>query len=105
MLRMIIVDRAGRESTVDVREGLTLLENIHNAGFGEVLALCGGSCSCATCHVFVGDDGIEKVGAAAGDESELLESSLHREPESRLSCQINVTAELDGLRVTIAPEE
>ena len=105
MPKIIIVDRAGRDTAVEAQEGLSLMENIRNAGYDELLALCGGCCSCATCHVFVDPDWSEQVGAATGDELELLDCSDHRLPESRLSCQIDISSEHAGLRVTIAPED
>ena len=66
-------------------------------------ALCGGCCSCATCHVYVAD-GFD-AGKAGADEDDLLDSSDHKTPASRLSCQIAFTSALDGLKVTIAPED
>ncbi|MCA3254575.1 MAG: 2Fe-2S iron-sulfur cluster binding domain-containing protein, partial [Alphaproteobacteria bacterium] len=69
------------------------------------LALCGGCCSCATCHVLVDDAWTAAAGGPNADENDLLDSSDHRGPTSRLSCQIQMTAALDGLRVTIAPED
>jgi len=105
MPKIIIVDRAGRDGAAEAQEGLSLMENIRNAGYDELLALCGGSCSCATCHVFVNDDWINQVGPPEGDELELLDCSDHRRHESRLSCQIEIGPSHDGLRVTIAPED
>ena len=71
----------------------------------ELLALCGGCCSCATCHIHVDAGAIDKLPAMSEDEDDLLESSDHRNETSRLSCQIPFTADLDGLKVTIAPED
>ena len=106
MLTITVVDRSGRENAVEAQSGISVMENLRNAGFDEILALCGGCCSCATCHVFIGEDyWIKRVGAATGDELDLLECSDHREPRSRLSCQIEMSIELNGLRVTIAPED
>jgi 2Fe-2S ferredoxin len=69
------------------------------------LALCGGCCSCATCHVHVDPDFAALLPPMSEDENDLLDSSDHRNETSRLSCQIHLTAALDGLRVTIAPED
>ncbi|WP_051187263.1 2Fe-2S iron-sulfur cluster-binding protein [Sphingobium wenxiniae] len=74
-------------------------------GFDELLALCGGCCSCATCHVFIDPEFIESLPAPGEDENDLLDSSDHRNDRSRLACQIGLNAGLDGLRVTIAPED
>ena len=105
MPKLIVVDRSGNESTVDVDDGLTVMEAIRDNGFDELLALCGGCCSCATCHVHIDSAQLDKLPAMSEDEDDLLESSDHRAANSRLSCQIPFTAELDGLRVTIAPED
>lgn len=105
MPNLIVVNRAGDETNIDAREGISVMEAIRDNGFDELLALCGGCCSCATCHVFVDEAWVGVVGAACGDEDDLLDSSDHRGERSRLSCQIMMTAALDGLRVAIAPED
>ena len=105
MPQLIIVTRDGTEKTVEGRTGWSVMENIRDNGFDELLALCGGCCSCATCHVHVDPEWIDAVGAANPDEDDLLDTSDHRVATSRLSCQIEFSAELDGLRVQIAPED
>ena len=105
MPKLTIVNRIGAEKTIEAQAGLSVMENIRDAGFDELLALCGGCCSCATCHVIVDADWIAEVGGPDGDEDDLLESSDHRNERSRLSCQIEMTAALDGLKVAIAPED
>ena len=105
MPSLIIVDRGGNEKIVEGRVGWSVMENIRDNGFDELLALCGGCCSCATCHVHVDPEWIEKVGKAKPDEDDLLDTSDHRNETSRLSCQIEFKDALDGLRVTIAPED
>ncbi len=105
MPKLIVVNRAGRESAVDVADGLTVMEAIRDNGFDELLALCGGCCSCATCHVHVDPAFSDALPAISEDEDDLLESSDHRNDTSRLGCQIPFTADLDGLKVTIAPED
>jgi 2Fe-2S ferredoxin len=105
MPKLTIVTRSGEESTIEAQAGLSVMEAIRDAGFDELLALCGGCCSCATCHVHVDAAWTEAVGAPDGDEDDLLDSSDHRNASSRLSCQIEMTDRLDGLRVTIAPED
>jgi 2Fe-2S ferredoxin len=69
------------------------------------MALCGGCCSCATCHIYVSDSGMDRLQEISADESDLLESSDHRTERSRLACQIKVTAGLDQLHIEIAPED
>lgn len=105
MPRLIVVNRAGEESTIEADTGLSVMEAIRDNGFDELLALCGGCCSCATCHVHVDAEWVEKLPAISADEDDLLDSSDHRDATSRLSCQIQMTAALDGLKVAIAPED
>ncbi|MGX7951899.1 2Fe-2S iron-sulfur cluster-binding protein [Tsuneonella sp. HG249] len=105
MPKLIVVNRAGEESTVDAADGLTVMEAIRDNGFDELLALCGGCCSCATCHVHVDPAFKDRLPAMSEDEDDLLESSDHRDENSRLGCQVPLTADLDGLKVTIAQED
>lgn len=105
MPKLVVVTRDGQEKTVDGDVGLSVMEVIRENGFDELLALCGGCCSCATCHVHVDEDWADRLPKMSEDENDLLESSDHRDGSSRLSCQIPFTAELDGLRVTIAAED
>ena len=105
MPKMIVTSREGAESQIDVESGLTVMEAIRDHGFDELLALCGGCCSCATCHIHVDPEFADKLPKITEDEDDLLESSDHRNDSSRLSCQIPFTDDLDGLKVTIAPED
>lgn len=105
MPKLFVTNRDGETSEIEVESGLNVMEAIRDNGFDELLALCGGCCSCATCHVYVEDGNKDAMAAMSEDEDDLLESSDHRKDHSRLSCQIPFTAELDGLKVTIAPED
>ena len=105
MPKLVVVNRAGEEKTVQASAGLSVMEAIRDNGFDELLALCGGCCSCATCHIHVDADWAAKLPAMSEDENDLLDSSDHREATSRLSCQIHMTDALDGLKVAIAPED
>ena len=105
MTSISIIDRSGSERSIVARNGISLMENIRDAGFDELLALCGGCMSCATCHVFVDDAYLDRLPTISEDENDLLDSSDARQANSRLSCQIPVSADLDGLRATIAPED
>ena len=105
MPKLIVTTREGETSEIQVEDGLTVMEAIRDNGFDELLALCGGCCSCATCHVHVDGDFVGKLPEMSEAEDDLLESSDHRVETSRLSCQIPFTADLDGLKVTIAPED
>src|SRR5436309_2358305 len=79
--------------------GATVMETAMNIDVPGILATCGGSCSCATCHVYVREDWFEKLGALSLEELDMLDTAHDLEPTSRLSCQILVTEELDGLTV------
>jgi 2Fe-2S ferredoxin len=103
--RLIVTTRDGSEHEVEARAGWSVMENIRDNGFDELLALCGGCCSCATCHVHVDAEWIGRLKPVQADEDDLLDSSDHRTGTSRLSCQILFAPELDGLRVRIAPED
>ena len=105
MPKLIVTTRSGETREVEAAAGLTVMEAIRDNGFDELLALCGGCCSCATCHVHVDPDWSERVGPPNRDEDDLLDTSDHRVGTSRLSCQIEFRPELDGLRVQIAPED
>ena len=105
MPKLIVVNRAGEEKEVEAGEGLSVMEAIRDNGFDELLALCGGCCSCATCHVHVDPAFADKLPPMSEDENDLLDSSDHRDEYSRLSCQIALTSELDGLKVKIAEED
>lgn len=105
MPRLTVTTRNGDTSDIEVGDGLTVMEAIRDNGFDELLALCGGCCSCATCHVHVDPAFAALLPAMGADEDDLLESSDHRAANSRLSCQLPFTSALDGLRVTIAPED
>lgn len=105
MPKLVVANRAGEESTINAGSGLSVMEAIRDNGFDELLALCGGCCSCATCHVHVDAAFAGKLPEMSEDESDLLDSSDHRDETSRLSCQLIMSAELDGLKVSIAPED
>ncbi|OJW73866.1 MAG: ferredoxin [Sphingomonadales bacterium 63-6] len=105
MPKLIVVNRAGEETSVEVGQGLTVMEAIRDNGFDELLALCGGCCSCATCHVHVDPAFKDVLPAITMDEDDLLDSSDHRDENSRLSCQIPFTDAMDGMKVTIAKED
>ena len=102
---MPVITRSGEAKDVNAENGLSLMEVIRDNGFDELLALCGGCCSCATCHVHIDPAFVDKLPKMGEDENDLLDSTDHRDENSRLSCQIPVSAELDGLIVTIAAED
>lgn len=105
MAQVSVVMRDGTEKSIEANAGLSVMEILRDAGVDELLALCGGCCSCATCHVYVDPAFEAALPAITDDESDLLDSSSHRQSNSRLSCQIQFSDELDGLKVTVAPED
>jgi 2Fe-2S ferredoxin len=100
-----VTTRAGTSLTLPAKPGMSVMEIIRDGEVDELLALCGGCCSCATCHVYVDAADMARTGGPNADEADLLDGSDHRTAGSRLSCQIAWTPALDGLRVTIAPED
>jgi len=99
-----VVDLNGSEQQLNVAVGGVLMEPLRDLDSG-ISAICGGMCSCATCHVYVDSEWVSKLPAAMSDETDMLRDLSTRRDNSRLSCQIQLTAAIDGLRVTIAPEE
>jgi len=105
MAEIFVTTRDGIEIALEAKPGMSVMEIIRDGGVDELLALCGGCCSCATCHVYVEAGEAAGLSEASADENDLLDSSEHKTPASRLSCQIAFTAALDGLKVVIAPED
>lgn len=105
MTNITVISRDGASRDIQAENGLSLMEVLRDNGIDELLALCGGCCSCATCHVQIDPSFADKLTPMGEDENDLLDSSDHRNEYSRLSCQIPVTDALDGLVVTIAAED
>ncbi|HMO74379.1 MAG TPA: 2Fe-2S iron-sulfur cluster-binding protein [Sphingopyxis sp.] len=105
MIHLLVRDRSGHDHMIEAEPGLSLMEAIRENGLDELIALCGGCCSCATCHVYVRSPDPGLLPPLTGDENDLLDGSDHRLSESRLSCQLTLAVELDGLTVEIAPED
>lgn len=105
MPSITVIGVSGESRVLEARQGQTVMEIVRDAGFDELLALCGGCCSCATCHVYVESGPSQVLDAMSEDENDLLDSSSHRKSQSRLSCQLPFTVALDGLLVRIAPED
>jgi 2Fe-2S ferredoxin len=104
-VKVTFVEESGVERAFeDVDLAQSLMEVGRTNGVAGILADCGGACACATCHVYVDEAWIEKVGAPDSIEEEMLDLvSEFQKPNSRLSCQIRLRAELDGLKVVVAP--
>lgn len=106
MGKVYVTDRNGEKRELDIPNGSTLMEPLRDLDSGGVEALCGGMCSCATCHVFIEPEWFAKLDERQDDELELLEGTeCFDENKSRLSCQITMRDELDGMVLTVAPEE
>lgn len=104
MTHIVVTTRSGETLAVPAPADISVMEAIRDAGINELAALCGGSCSCATCHVYVDEGRLKALPSLSAAEDDLLDGSEHRKPNSRLGCQIICNSDLDGLRVTIAPE-
>ena len=103
MPRVWLTKRDGETEAIDARSGRSLMLNIRKPG--AIQAICGGSASCGTCHVYVAEDWLDRLPPIQENEEIILGFSDWRQPNSRLSCQIKVVDALDGLAVTVAPED
>jgi ferredoxin, 2Fe-2S len=102
-MKILATDRKGAVHNVEGRDGWTVMEMLRDAGL-PIAAECGGACACATCHVYVTGGWFEKLPARSDAEIDMLDMALAVEDNSRLSCQITCSEDLDGIEVTIAPE-
>jgi 2Fe-2S ferredoxin len=105
MPRLIVVRHSGDEIAIEGQAGRSVMEVMRDNGIEELLALCGGCCSCATCHVWIDPVFLDRLSEPTKAENELLDNSEHRKSNSRLSCQIKLTDDLDGLRLTVPPSD
>lgn len=101
-MKIFVTDQKGVEHELEGLDGWRVMEVIRDWDL-NIKAECGGACSCATCHVFVDEAWIGKLPGPSDDEEDLLYSTLDQKPTSRLSCQILLNDDLDGLKVTLAP--
>ncbi|HLL28340.1 MAG TPA: 2Fe-2S iron-sulfur cluster-binding protein [Xanthobacteraceae bacterium] len=99
MPKITFIEHDGNKRTVDAEVGSTVMENAIRNGVPGIVAECGGACSCATCHVHVDEAWKEKVGPPSPMEEDMLDFAFDVKPTSRLSCQIKMSDELDGLVV------
>ena len=104
MITIHVKDRTGVAHAIEAHPNDRLMEVLREFDWG-VAAICGGMCSCATCHVYVDDDWLDSFPQREMDEQELLEFLDHFQANSRLSCQLELREQHDGLSVTLAPEE
>jgi 2Fe-2S ferredoxin len=101
-VKILVTDQAGDQHELEGLDGWRVMEVIRDWGL-NIKAECGGACSCATCHVYVDDAWFARLPEPSDDEEDLLYSTLDKKPTSRLSCQILLNDDLDGLKVTLAP--
>lgn len=101
MPKITFVEHNGTEHTLDVAEGLTLMEAATKNTIPGIDADCGGACACATCMIYVPNEWKDKLGEIDAMEETMLDFCEHSTENSRLSCQIKVSADMDGLRVTM----
>jgi ferredoxin, 2Fe-2S len=104
MPKIVFIEPGGGRREVDAPLGVTLMEAARQHGVRGVVAQCGGACACATCHVYIEPAGLAKLGPREEMEEGMLETAWEPRDNSRLSCQIQITADLDGLEVTV-PEQ
>jgi 2Fe-2S ferredoxin len=103
--KITYIDTEGTARTVEAKVGATVMETAVDNDIPGILATCGGSCSCATCHVYVDDGWAAKLPPPALEESDMLDTAHDLKDTSRLSCQLVVSEELDGLIVTTPPRQ
>jgi ferredoxin, 2Fe-2S len=101
-LKILVTDHDGVEHELEGLDGWRAMEVIRDWGL-DIKAECGGSCTCATCHVWVDEAWFGKLPPARDDEEDLIFSTMDQKPTSRLSCQIILNDELDGLKLALAP--
>lgn len=100
MVKIVYVADSGETTELDVKEDWSVMQAAVSNGIDGIEAECGGSCCCATCHVYVDEQFADKLPAPTAQEEGMLEETVaERKPNSRLACQIKVTPELDGLVV------
>ncbi len=97
MVKVVFVSSAGERREIEAQAGMTVMEVAVKNGIDEVVGECGGACACATCHVYVAPDWAKKLPKASPMESDMLDFAIDPRPTSRLSCQISLTPELDGI--------
>lgn len=104
MIKINVTDREGQTHEIEATEGETLMEALREHDWG-VAAICGGMCSCGTCHVFIAEPWLDSLPEQDIDEEDLVDMLEFSQPNSRLSCQLRLESELDGITLELAPDE
>ena len=102
-MKIKVTDRDGNKHELEGDTNSTLMEILRDAGL-DIEAACGGCCACATCHVYISDQWLEKISPKDDDEESMLDQAFDVKNTSRLSCQISLSEELDGIELELAPE-
>ena len=102
-MKIKVIDRDGNKHELEGDSNSTLMEILRDAGL-DIEAACGGCCACATCHVYINDQWLEKISPKDDDEESMLDQAFDVRNSSRLSCQINLSEDLDGIELELAPE-
>jgi 2Fe-2S ferredoxin len=106
MVKVTYIEPTGARRELDLEVGLTLMQGAINGGVDGIVAECGGACVCATCHVYVDEGYLSLLPPPTATEAEMLDAVLsERRPNSRLSCQIRVSEELDGAVIRVAERQ
>jgi 2Fe-2S ferredoxin len=105
MPRIVFNEPSGVRHEIEAPVGITLMEAAVQNGVQGIVAMCGGACACATCHVYVDSAWLAKLEPREEMEEGMLECAWQPRSNSRLSCQIQVTASLDGLEVTVPQQQ
>ncbi len=103
MPKLIIKDRSGKKNEIEFDTNFTLMEILRDNNY-DIEASCGGCCACATCHVYIDEKWTNKLKNMDDDEESMLDQAFDVKKNSRLSCQIDLSEDLDGLEIEIAPE-
>ena len=105
MPRIIYITKDGKRHDVEVENGYSVMEGAINHNIDGIVAECGGACACATCHSYVDEAWLERLAPMDDMEDSMLDAAFERQDNSRLTCQIEVNDELDGLVVQVADNE
>lgn len=102
-MKLYVTDHDGNEQQIEGIDGWQLMEAIRDEGM-EIKAECGGACACATCHVYIDEEWKNKIPEKSEEEMDMLDLAFDVQENSRLSCQIIITPNLEGLKITLAPD-
>ena len=105
MTKIVFINSKGEKKSIEVQNGLTVMEGAVQNNIPEIDADCGGSMACATCHVYVQEDWYDKLNKCEDAEQDMIDMAFEPKKNSRLSCQLIVSDELDGLVVNIPSKQ